>query len=40
MTSLMLGFKILWEEKADFESMIYAGSRATNGRKNKFLDEL
>jgi hypothetical protein len=38
--SLILNFRNVWEEKADFESMIYSGSRATNGKKNKFLDSL
>jgi hypothetical protein len=38
--ALILNFRNVWEEKADFESMIYTGSRATNGKKNKFLDNL
>lgn len=40
LSPLMVQFRTLWEEKADFESMIYAGSRATNGKKNKFLDDM
>lgn len=40
LSALLLNFRNLWQEKADFESMIYAGSRATNGKKNKFLDDL
>ena len=40
MNGLMLGFKAIWEEKADFESLIYTGSRAANSRGNTFLDNI
>ena len=36
----MKSFQEVWLEKADFESLIYSGSRAVTGRKDKFLDEL
>lgn len=37
---LIKHFKNLWLSKADYESLIYAGTRAASGLKNKFLDEL
>lgn len=40
MSSVIKNFKILWLGKADYESLIYAGTRAVSGLKNKFLDEL
>jgi hypothetical protein len=40
MSGLMLGFKTIWEEKADYESLIYSGNRANNSRRNAFLDEV
>lgn len=40
MSGLMVCFKRVWEEKADFESMIYSGSRAAHSQKNKFLDDI
>lgn len=33
-------FKTLWLGKADYESLIYSGTRAASGLKNKFLDDL
>lgn len=37
---MIKNFKECWSEKADYESLIYAGTRAASGRKDKFLDEL
>lgn len=36
----MLGFRYLWEEKANFESLMYTGSRATTSSSNDFLEEI
>jgi hypothetical protein len=40
MKPLIRNFKNLWLAKADYESLIYAGTRAVSGLKNKFLDDL
>ena len=37
---IIRNFKEIWLEKADYESLIYSGTRAASGRKDKFLDEL
>ena len=36
----MKNYKLLWAIKADYESLIYTGTRAASGRKDKLLDEI
>lgn len=38
--SLVKSFRGVWAGKADYESMIYTGTRAASGRKDKLLDEI
>ena len=37
---LIRNFKMLWLDKADYQSLIYSGTRAVSGLKNKFLDDI